>query len=117
MRTLEEKVNYNKKRYKTDNFSAGYVIGVQMYHDYPKYDEKGKAEARKTKRRFQRPCERQKWRQAGERHNVRHTRQRERAETREITFPLSALLRVAVMLPAGVIKKYRGADKCRTFIR
>ena len=48
MRTFEEKVNYNKKRYKTDNFSAGYVIGVQMYHDYPKYDEKGKAEARKT---------------------------------------------------------------------
>ena len=47
MRTFEEKVNYNKKRYKTDNFSAGYVIGVQMYHDYPKYDEKGKAEARK----------------------------------------------------------------------
>lgn len=47
MRTFEEKVNYNKKRYKTDNFSAGYVIGVQMYHDYPKYDEKGKAETRK----------------------------------------------------------------------
>ena len=42
MRTFEEKVNYNKKRYKTDNFSAGYVIGVQMYHDYPKYDEKAK---------------------------------------------------------------------------
>ena len=43
MRTFEEKVNYNKKRYKTDNFSAGYVIGVQMYHDYPKYAEKCKA--------------------------------------------------------------------------
>ena len=47
MRTFEEKVNYNKKRYKTDNFSAGYVIGVQMYHDYPKYDEKGKRKREK----------------------------------------------------------------------
>ena len=48
MRTLKEKVEYNNKRYKTDDISAGYIIGVQMYHDYPKYNKKGKAEARKT---------------------------------------------------------------------
>lgn len=35
MRTLKEKVEHNNKRYKTDDFSAGYIIGVQMYHDYP----------------------------------------------------------------------------------
>ena len=50
MRTLKEKVEHNNKRYKTDDFSAGYIIGVQMYHDYPKYDEKGKAEMRKNLR-------------------------------------------------------------------
>ena len=47
MRTFEEKVNYNKKHYSTDDFSAGYIIGVGIYRDYPKSDEKGKAETRK----------------------------------------------------------------------
>ena len=47
MRTLKEKIDYNKKRYSTDDFSTGYFIGVKMYRDYPKHDEKGKAELRK----------------------------------------------------------------------
>lgn len=50
MRTFKEKFDYNKKRYDSnihDEFSSGYVFGVSIYQDYPKYDEKGKAEARK----------------------------------------------------------------------
>lgn len=42
MRTLEEKLRYNSIR-KTD-FSFGYKLGVSIYKDYPKLNEKGKQE-------------------------------------------------------------------------
>ena len=47
MKTLQEKINFNKSRSVSDQFAAGYIIGVTMYKDYPKLDEKGKAETRK----------------------------------------------------------------------
>lgn len=46
MKTLKEKVDYNRKRSSSDQFAAGYIIGVTMYNDYPKLDDKGKAETR-----------------------------------------------------------------------
>ena len=47
MKTLQEKINFNKSRSVSDQFSAGYIIGITMYKDYPKLDDKGKAETRK----------------------------------------------------------------------
>ena len=47
MKTLKEKVDYSRKRSSSDQFAAGYIIGVTMYKDYPKLDDKGKAETRK----------------------------------------------------------------------
>lgn len=47
MRTLQEKIDYNRKCSTSDQFSAGYIIGITMYKDYPKLDDKGKAEMRK----------------------------------------------------------------------
>ena len=47
MKTLQEKIKFNKIRSVSDQFAAGYIIGVTMYKDYPKLDDKGKAETRK----------------------------------------------------------------------
>ena len=47
MKTLKEKVDYTRNRSSSDQFAAGYIIGVTMYNDYPKLDDKGKAETRK----------------------------------------------------------------------
>lgn len=45
MKTLDEKLNYNKGQ-KTD-FSFGYCLGVDMYKNYPKDTEKGKLETKR----------------------------------------------------------------------
>ena len=41
MRTLKEKVKYNKER-KTE-FSQGYTLGVTMYSEYVRQNAEGKA--------------------------------------------------------------------------
>lgn len=45
MKTLAEKVAYNEKR--NTDFAFGYRLGVQIYKDYPKSDEKGKRETKR----------------------------------------------------------------------
>ena len=52
MRTLEEKIAYNKKHGSTDFFSMGYIMGVQTYRDYPKLNDKSKAETREMIKDF-----------------------------------------------------------------
>lgn len=45
-RSVKEKLEFNQNK-KTD-FAFGYRLGVALYRDYPKYDKKGKAEAKRT---------------------------------------------------------------------
>ncbi|MCI8988811.1 MAG: hypothetical protein HFK05_03545 [Clostridia bacterium] len=44
MKTLEEKLNYNKSQ--NTDFSFGYRMGVDIYKNYPKETEKGKRETK-----------------------------------------------------------------------
>ncbi len=50
MQTLKEKVRFNKGR--GTQFSAGYLMGVKSYLNYPKKDLKSKRAAKKALDKF-----------------------------------------------------------------
>ena len=45
MKTLDEKLNYNKSQ--NTDFSFGYRMGVDIYKNYPKETEMGKLETKR----------------------------------------------------------------------
>lgn len=50
MRTLKEKLEYNRKRKNKSSFATGYAMGVTLYENYPKMSTEEKVAAQSIMR-------------------------------------------------------------------